>query len=184
MIPDCLLTCKSGALKHGLKTIPDHFLVGWWGCAISPKSLPHWALLGLFSLAGSFLGSYYLFRGVCLLLWERGGWVAGSPGGSDGKESACSGFTPWVRKISWRRAWQCTPVFLPGEVHGQRSLLGRSPWGPKELDTAEWLTHWELRRGEKWENFLPLLSVRYPYLQFRHSYFFFFFLTISKEQAR
>ena len=34
------------------------------------------------------------------------------------------GFDPWVRKISWRRAWQPTPVFLPGESSGQRSLAG------------------------------------------------------------
>ena len=33
-----------------------------------------------------------------------------------------------------------TPVFLPGEVHGQRSLVGYSPWGGKELDMTEWLT--------------------------------------------
>ena len=33
-------------------------------------------------------------------------------------------FNPWVRKISWRRAWQPTPVFLPGESQGQRSLAG------------------------------------------------------------
>ena len=32
-------------------------------------------------------------------------------------------------KIPWRRKWQPTPVFLPGEVHGQRSLIGYSPWG-------------------------------------------------------
>ena len=37
------------------------------------------------------------------------------------------GFDPWVRKIPWRRAWQPTPVFLPGESHGQRSLVGYSP---------------------------------------------------------
>ena len=37
------------------------------------------------------------------------------------------GFDPWVRKILWRRAWQPTPVFLPGESHGQRSLAGYSP---------------------------------------------------------
>ena len=37
------------------------------------------------------------------------------------------GFDPWVRKIPWRRAWQCVPVFLPGESHGQRSLVGYSP---------------------------------------------------------
>jgi len=35
-------------------------------------------------------------------------------------------FDPWVRKIPWRRAWQHTPVFLPGESHGQRSLAGCS----------------------------------------------------------
>jgi len=37
------------------------------------------------------------------------------------------GFSPWVGKIPWRRAWQPTPVFLPGESHGQRSLVGYSP---------------------------------------------------------
>ena len=41
----------------------------------------------------------------------------------------------------WRRAWQPTPVFLPGECHRQRSLAGYSPWGQKESDTTEWLTH-------------------------------------------
>ena len=39
------------------------------------------------------------------------------------------GFDPWVREIPWRRAWLPTPVFLPGEFHGQRSLAGYSPWG-------------------------------------------------------
>ena len=43
------------------------------------------------------------------------------PGGSDGK-CGRPGFDPWVGKIFWRRAWQPTPVFLPGESHGQRSL--------------------------------------------------------------
>ena len=38
---------------------------------------------------------------------------------------------PWVRKIPWRKKWQPTPVFLPGESHGQRSLAGYSPWGRK-----------------------------------------------------
>ena len=41
--------------------------------------------------------------------------------------------------ISWRRAQQPTPVFLPGEYHGQRSLAGYSPLGSKESDTAEQL---------------------------------------------
>ena len=42
--------------------------------------------------------------------------------------------------IIWRRKWQPTPVFLPGESHGQRNLPGHSPWGHKESDTTEWLT--------------------------------------------
>ena len=47
---------------------------------------------------------------------------------------------PWVRKIPWRREWQSNPVFLPGEFHGQRSLLGHYPWNHKELDMTEGLT--------------------------------------------
>ena len=47
------------------------------------------------------------------------------------------GFDHWVGKIPWRRAWQPTPIFLPGESHGQRSLVGYSPWGRKESDTTE-----------------------------------------------
>ena len=39
--------------------------------------------------------------------------------------------------IPWRRKWQPTPVFLPGEFHGERSLAGYSPWGRKESDTTE-----------------------------------------------
>ena len=47
----------------------------------------------------------------------------------------------WVRslgwEIPWRRAWQPTPVFLPGESNRQRSLAGYSPWGHKESDTTK-----------------------------------------------
>ena len=46
-------------------------------------------------------------------------------------------FDPWVGKIPWRRAWQFTPVFLPGESHGQKSLVGYSPWGRRESDRTE-----------------------------------------------
>ena len=48
---------------------------------------------------------------------------------------------PWVRKIPWRRKWQPTPVFLPGESHGWRSLVGYSPWGHKESDRTEVTEH-------------------------------------------
>ena len=46
-------------------------------------------------------------------------------------------FDPWARKIPWRRAWQLTPVFLPGESHGQKSLVGKSLCDCKKSDTAE-----------------------------------------------
>ena len=49
-------------------------------------------------------------------------------------------FDPWVWKIPWRREWLPTPIFLPREFHVRRSLVGYSPWGHKELDTAEQLT--------------------------------------------
>ena len=66
----------------------------------------------------------------------------GFPGGSSGKEPACQcRFNPWVGKILLRRAWQSTPVFLPGESQGQRSLAGCSPWGRTESDTTEATWH-------------------------------------------
>ena len=42
------------------------------------------------------------------------------------------GFNPWVGKILWKREWQCSPVFLLGKSHGQRSLVGSSPGGHKK----------------------------------------------------
>ena len=60
------------------------------------------------------------------------------------KESACSarntgdeGLIPASGKIPWRKAWQATPVILPGESHGQRSLGGYSPGSREELDMTE-----------------------------------------------
>ena len=58
-----------------------------------------------------------------------------APGGSYGKESSCNVGDPGL--IPWRRDWQPTPVFLPGESHGQRSLAGYSPWSGKESDITE-----------------------------------------------
>ena len=50
-------------------------------------------------------------------------------------------FIPGFARFPWRRARQPTPVFLPGESHGQRSLEGYSPWSRKESDTTERLTY-------------------------------------------
>ena len=74
-------------------------------------------------------------------------WM-GFPGGASGTEPACQcrrhkkqGFNPWVGKIPWRSAWQPTPVFLPRESHGQRSLAGCSPQSYKSDTTERLSTH-------------------------------------------
>ena len=102
-------------------------------------------------------GSYQFLGGGCMtsqihmrfaphwgLHFIREEAVLGLPRWHSGKESACQcrshrrhGFNPWVGKIPWRRGWQPTPVFLPGESHGQRGLAGYSPWDCKELSMTE-----------------------------------------------
>ena len=68
--------------------------------------------------------------------------------GASGKEPACHcrrckrcGFDPWVGKIAWRRMWLPTPVFLPGESHGQRNQAGCGAKGCKESDTTKVTEH-------------------------------------------
>ena len=76
-------------------------------------------------------------------------WNATQPlgflGSSDGKESTCQcrrpGFDPW---IPWRRKWQPTPVFLPGESLDQRSLAGSSPWGQSRTRLSTQVTRAKL----------------------------------------
>ena len=79
---------------------------------------------------------------------DQAGTFVSFPGGPSGKEPTCQcrrskrpKFSPWVGKIPWRRAWKPTPVFLPGKFHGQRSLVGYSPWGHKESDTTKATEH-------------------------------------------
>ena len=105
-------------------------------------------------------------------------------------------FDPWVGKIPWRRAWQPTPVFLPGESHGQRSLVGYSPCGHKEAVTKswtqlKWLSTWVVKKqtdpffllrdleftytGSQVLRFLKLLVLNYYFLEdkimkFRYTY--------------
>ena len=52
-----------------------------------------------------------------------------------------TGFDPWVRKIPWRRERLPIPVFLPGDLHGQRSLADHGPWGRRESDMTEVTKH-------------------------------------------
>ena len=89
---------------------------------------------------------------------------AGLPWRHSGKESICQyrryKFNLWVGKIPWRRKWQLIPVFLPGNSHGRRSLVGYSPWGHKKVghnlgpsNNIQLLQH-QLKRL-----FLPLASL-------------------------
>ena len=76
----------------------------------------------------------WLFKGTFLTVFTVAHLVTNLPATQE------TGFDPWVRKIPWRRKWQSTPVFLPGECHGQMNLVGYSPWDCKESDTTERLT--------------------------------------------
>ena len=75
----------------------------------------------------------------CILAWKLGAYLVAQ------RLKIClecgrPGFDPWVGKIPWRRKLQPTPVLLPGESHGGRSLVGYSPWGRKDWDKTEQLS--------------------------------------------
>ena len=81
-----------------------------------------------------------------------------------------SRFHPWVGKIPWRRERLPTPMCLPGEFHGQRSLEGYSPWDLKEWDTTERLTHTTTRvDGSDWSTHTFSLvrgkKIAFPYFE-------------------
>ena len=91
-------------------------------------------------------GTGWCSKIVCLNWYSFGGLssLEGFPGGAPGNESISQcrrhRFNPCVRKISWRRKWQPTPVFLSGKFHGQKSLAGYSPWGWNELSMTDCLS--------------------------------------------
>ena len=85
-----------------------------------------------------------MFGQVWLLMW------------CSAKESACQyrrhrkcRFSPWVKKVPRRRKWQPIPVSLPGESHGQRSLVGYSPWGLKRVLHDRVTEHAHMHLGDK-----------------------------------
>ena len=99
-----------------------------WNKMKSKKCFPAYHTLSWEGSAGSLsweVSAGSLSLSFSLSLFEIEAW--GRPG-----------FNPWVGKIC-RRKWQPTPVFLPGKSHGQRNLVGYSPWGCKESDTTEQL---------------------------------------------
>ena len=100
---------------------------GWWVMRFPPSSAPS-VSLRLCRCHSAAAAKQTSLNAVHLLMCF--------PGGASGKDLTCRcrrckrrGFSPRVGKIPWRRAWQPTPVFWPGESHGQRSLEGCSPWG-------------------------------------------------------
>ena len=70
---------------------------------------------------------------------EAAKWKSGIPRWHSGKatDAGDAGLIPGSGKIPWRRKWQPTPIFLPGESHGQRNLVDYSPQGRKELVTTK-----------------------------------------------
>ena len=97
----------------------------------SPTLQPSCNWLGFSILALLTIGKIVLCQGNCFV---HGRILSNIrlPGGSDCRESACNaedqGLIPGSGRFPWRRKWLSTPIFLPGEFHGQRSLVGYSPW--------------------------------------------------------
>ena len=99
------------------------------------------------------------------------------------------------RKIPWRRKWQPTPVFLPGESHGQRSLAGYSPRGCKGSDTTEWLsthTHASLKKSSSktwnyyyynWNLAMIFLMLWNSSSDFPQLFYAFLFVCLNQEQV-
>ena len=113
----------------------------------------------------------YIYTKTCTQMFTAALFIIGpneitqsSPRWCSSKESACwyrrCRFDTWARKISWRRKEQPTPVFLPGKFHGQRSLVGCSPWGLKELDRTEHTCTKMIQMSINW--WLDKQNVVYP----------------------
>ena len=85
-------------------------------------------------------------------------WVVNSP-----LQCRRPGFDPWVGKITWRREWLPTPVFLPGEFQGQRSLVSYSPWGFNSK-ILTWLSNHLLLSTifylQKWQFLIAPLNIK------------------------
>ena len=110
-------------------TMRLRLLCVWGGGAASGRNTTH--------KSESVIWTIPIFNLMCYTTIEH------FPGGASGQEPTCQcrrlkrhGFNSWIGKIPWRREWGPTPVFVPGQHHGQ-SLAGYSPRGRKQLDTTE-----------------------------------------------
>ena len=115
----------------------------------------------------------------------QGFWLSVKGNGGSGKEPACQcrrhkrcGFDPWVRKIPGRRTWQSTPVFLPGESHGQKTLAGTVRRVAKSWIRLKWLsTLANIADLQCCVSFRCTASDSVVYLYFIYIFFFRFFPT-------
>ena len=127
--------CRPPELESSASVITE-FLPVTWGLRVTEAGAARYPMFYKTIIMSFSLYSNQSFLYTC----KSFSWL---PSWYNGKESTCQcrrcrhGFDPWVKKILWRRKWQATPVCLPGESHGQRSLLGYSPWGRKELNLTE-----------------------------------------------
>ena len=112
--------------------------MGWpWGAGrgeIRTELLARWAGQGQGTefnyLLPILCGLVIYFTSTCIIhLLPR--WLSGKEPTCQCRRYKRHRFHPWLGKIPWRRAWQPTPVFMPGESHGQRSLASYCPWGCK-----------------------------------------------------
>ena len=112
--------------------------------SVSPHCLLHsqWEVSSLLHLRSALLPHFYssLSSVFYHLLFELWLLRCREPACQCPRHKRCR-FNPWIGKIPWRRAWQPTPVFLPGKSHGQRILAGYSPQGHNESDTTEETQH-------------------------------------------
>ena len=161
--PPSLWYCVAAALEHEYSTSIPCIVKGggiqqWPKIDMVPQSPTIWRHIQLLkthaivksSFRWFFCKSVYTVHASLTLPQNYPGF----PGGISGKEPDCQRrrhkrlwFDPWVRKIPWTRAWQPTPVFLPGEFHGQRTWWVQSTGSHKSWKQLRWLsTHAELSR--------------------------------------
>ena len=135
LMPNCRLSSAPETNTNPDLSMKQYLIVSMWGHCC-PR-------LCCMSLPPFFKLSLLLWGISCLILWYAKLPHQGFPGGSDGKRSACNegnlGLTPRLWRSPGREQGNPLQYSWMGNHHGQRSLVGYSPWGLKESDMTEWL---------------------------------------------
>ena len=124
-------------------------------------SNPTWSWFAMFYIYcwvcfAKFMRESGLFSCIVCFYYQSNAGLMGFPRRCSVKEPACQcrghkrcGFDPWVGKMPWRRRWQPTAESLPSKSHGQRNLVGYSPWDYKH---QTWLNNWAPAHTELWKS--------------------------------